>query len=95
MSSDSLGLTPYEEESSDEEAQMQGWLTRGRSREDEQVNPALSHQEDYFVPADTEGENDLQTDEKEQLSEASMVTCLHIPPCFLCLCTSDSTGWRQ
>lgn len=82
MSSDSLGLVPHEEDSSDEEAQMQGRLTRGSSREEQQGNPAISHLEDCFVPADVEREKDLQTDEQEQLSEPSMVTCFHIPTCF-------------
>lgn len=79
MSTDSLGLASYEEDSSDEEAQMHGRLTRGRSR-DEQGNPAISHSEDPFVPA--EREKHLQGDEQEQLSEPSMVTCFHIPTCF-------------
>ncbi|XP_056297360.1 uncharacterized protein zbbx isoform X3 [Pseudoliparis swirei] len=69
MSTDSLGLASYEEDSSDEEAQMHGRLTRGRSR-DEQGNPAISHSEDPFVPA--EREKHLQGDEQEQLSEPSM-----------------------
>ncbi|XP_054458912.1 uncharacterized protein zbbx [Anoplopoma fimbria] len=69
MSIDSLGLAPDEEDSSDEEAEMHGRLTQGRARE-EQGNPAISHSED---PADAEREKDLETDEKEQLSEPSMV----------------------
>ncbi|XP_032365349.1 mucin-12 isoform X2 [Etheostoma spectabile] len=73
MSSDSLGLAPHEEDSSDEEAQMHGRFTGGRSREEEQGNPAISHTEDPFVPADAYREKDLQTDEQEQLSEPSMV----------------------
>ncbi|XP_039648116.1 zinc finger B-box domain-containing protein 1 isoform X2 [Perca fluviatilis] len=73
MSSDSLGLAPHEEDSSDEEAQMHGCFTGGRSREEEQGNPAISHTEDPFVPADADREKDLQTDEQEQLSEPSMV----------------------
>ncbi|XP_034723397.1 uncharacterized protein zbbx isoform X2 [Etheostoma cragini] len=73
MSSDSLGLGPHEEDSSDEEAQMHGRFTGGRSSEEEQGNPATSHTEDPFVPADADGEKDLQTDEQEQLSEPSMV----------------------
>lgn len=85
MSSDSLGLAPHEEDSSDEEAQMHGRLTRGRSREDEQGNPAISHREDSFVPPDAEREKDLQTDEQEQLSEPSKVTCFHIPTWLLLL----------
>ncbi|TNN82802.1 hypothetical protein EYF80_007043 [Liparis tanakae] len=48
---------------------MHGRLTRGRSR-DEQGNPAISHSEDPFVPA--EREKHLQGDEQEQLSEPSM-----------------------
>ncbi|KAF1393879.1 hypothetical protein PFLUV_G00020630 [Perca fluviatilis] len=72
MSSDSLGLAPHEEDSSDEEAQMHGCFTGGRSREEEQGNPAISHTEDPFVPADADREKDLQTDEQEQLSEPSM-----------------------
>lgn len=75
MSGDSLDLVPHEEDSSDEEAQVHGRSTRGRSREEEQDNPAMSHLEDSFVPADAEREKDLQTDEQEQLSEPSMVTC--------------------
>ncbi|XP_078102602.1 uncharacterized protein zbbx isoform X1 [Sander vitreus] len=73
MSSDSLGLAPHEEDSSDEEAQVHGRFTGGRSREEEQGNPAISHTEDPFVPADADRENDSQTDEQEQLSEPSMV----------------------
>ncbi|XP_070827240.1 uncharacterized protein [Chaetodon trifascialis] len=73
MSSDSLGLLPREDDSSDEEAQMHGCLTRGRSTEEQQGNPAISHLEDCFVPADVEREKDLQTDEQEQLSEPSTV----------------------
>ncbi|XP_069543862.1 mucin-17 [Brachyistius frenatus] len=72
MSSDSLGLAPHEDDSSDEEAQMQGRLTRERSRE-EQKNPAIAHQEDSFVPAEAETEKDLQTDKPEQLSKPSTV----------------------
>ncbi|XP_059186406.1 uncharacterized protein zbbx [Centropristis striata] len=73
MSSDSLGLAPHEEDSSDEEEQMHRRLTRGRSREEEQENPAISHPEDAFVPADADRGKDLQTDEQEQLSEPSRV----------------------
>lgn len=69
MSSDSLGLAPYEEDSSDEEALTDGHLTR----EKEPEIPAIPLQED------------LQTDEQEQLSEPSMVTCFHILTCFLLL----------
>lgn len=79
MSSDSLGLAPHEEGSSDEEAQLNRRLTRGRSREEEQRNSAISHLEGSFVPTDAKREKDLQTDEPEQLSEPSMVTCFHIP----------------
>ncbi|TKS81228.1 hypothetical protein D9C73_015333 [Collichthys lucidus] len=57
MSSDSLDLAPYEEDSSDGEALTDGHLTR----EEEPGIPAIPHQED------------LQTDEQEQLSEPSMV----------------------
>lgn len=85
MSSDSLDLAPHEEDSSDEEAQMHGLLTRGRSREEVKGNSAISHLEDSFVPADAERENDLHTDEQEQLSEPSKVTCFHIPTCVLFL----------
>ncbi|XP_047449313.1 uncharacterized protein zbbx isoform X2 [Mugil cephalus] len=72
MSSDSLGLAPHEGDSSDEEAQTYGRLTRGRSRE-EKDNPAISHLRDCFVRAEAEEEKDLQTDTPEQLSEPSMV----------------------
>ncbi|XP_031716887.1 melanoma-associated antigen C1 [Anarrhichthys ocellatus] len=72
MSTDSLGLAPHEEDSSDEEAQLHGLLARGGSR-DEQGNPAIPHSEDPFVPADAEREKDLQTHEEEQLSNPSMV----------------------
>ncbi|XP_068571655.1 uncharacterized protein zbbx [Cebidichthys violaceus] len=72
MSTDSLGLAPHEEDSSDEEAQLHGRLTRGGSR-DEQGNPAIPHSEDPFVPADAEREKDLQTHEEEQLSNPSMM----------------------
>lgn len=77
MSSDSLGLDPHEEESSDEEVQMHRRLTRGRTREGKEGNPATSHSEDPFVPEDPHRGKDLQTDEQEQLSEASVVTCFH------------------
>ncbi|XP_056229213.1 mucin-2 isoform X1 [Seriola aureovittata] len=73
MSSDSLGLAPHEEDSSDEEAQMHGCLTRGKSRDEEQGNSAISHLGDSFVPTDAEREKYLRTDEPEQLSEPSMV----------------------
>ncbi|XP_062275895.1 zinc finger B-box domain-containing protein 1 [Scomber scombrus] len=73
MSTDSLGLIPHEEDSSDEEPKMHGCLARGRSREEDQGNSATSHLEDPFVPAEAEKENDVQTDEPEQLSEPSMV----------------------
>ncbi|GLD57129.1 zinc finger B-box domain-containing protein 1 isoform X1 [Lates japonicus] len=73
MSSDSLGPALHEEGSSDEEAWMHGHFTRGRSREEEQGNSAISHLRDSFVPTDAEGERDLWTDEPEQLSETSMV----------------------
>ncbi|XP_063764012.1 uncharacterized protein LOC134880841 [Eleginops maclovinus] len=52
-------------------------LTRGRSREGKRGNPATSHPEDPFVPADADREKDMQTDEREQLSEASMVKHNH------------------
>lgn len=77
MSSDSLGLGPHEENSSDQEAQVHWRLTRGRSNEEEQGNPAITDQEDSFVPADAERENNFQIDEEEQLSEPIMVTCFH------------------
>ncbi|KAM7399514.1 hypothetical protein PAMP_018781 [Pampus punctatissimus] len=73
MSSDSLGLAPHEEISSDEEPKMHRCLARGRSRDEDQGNSAISHLEDLFDPADEERENDLQSDEPEQLSEPSMV----------------------
>ncbi|KAM7413362.1 hypothetical protein PAMA_020651 [Pampus argenteus] len=73
MSSDSLGLAPDEEISSDEEPKMHICLARGRSREEDQGNSAISHLEDLFDPADEERENDLQSDEPEQLSEPSMM----------------------
>ncbi len=76
MSSDSLGFAAHDKESSDEEAQIQGHLPAGRSKEEEQVHPAICHQEDSSVPADVEGENDLLTDEEEQLSETFVVTYL-------------------
>uniref|UniRef100_UPI0037E8D1FC uncharacterized protein zbbx n=1 Tax=Semicossyphus pulcher TaxID=241346 RepID=UPI0037E8D1FC len=69
MSSDSLGLASHEEDSSDEEAQILTHLMRGRSREEERGNPAISHPEDSLVAA----EKQLQTDEQEQLSDPSMV----------------------
>lgn len=79
MSSDSLGLDPLEEDTSDEDSQMQGRLMRGSSREE---NPAISHLEDSFVPAETETTKDLQTDKSEELPELSMVTYYCIPSCF-------------
>ncbi|XP_014264136.3 uncharacterized protein zbbx isoform X2 [Maylandia zebra] len=69
MSSDSLGLDPLEEDTSDEDSQMQGRLMRGSSREE---NPAISHLEDSFVPAETETTKDMQTDKSEELPELSM-----------------------
>nr|XP_046244595.1 zinc finger B-box domain-containing protein 1 isoform X2 [Scatophagus argus] len=63
MSSDSLGLAPHEEDSSDEEAQMHRHSTRERSREEQQGN--------QFIHAGRE--KAMQTDEKEQLSEPSTV----------------------
>ncbi|KAK1899483.1 Zinc finger B-box domain containing protein 1 [Dissostichus eleginoides] len=77
MSSDSLGLDPHEEESSDEEVQMHRRLTRGRTREGKEGNHATSHSEDPFVPEDPHRGKDLQTDEQEQLSEASVVNHNH------------------
>lgn len=71
MSSDSLGLAS--QDSSGEEAQVYGRLTRGRSREEARGNLAISHLGDPFVPAGAEIEKDLSTDEQEQLSEPSMV----------------------
>lgn len=85
MSSDSLGPALHEEGSSDEEARMHGHFARGRTREEEQGNSAISHLRDSFVPTDAEGERDLWTDEPEQLSETSMVTCFYIPTYFLVL----------
>ncbi|XP_051252805.1 uncharacterized protein zbbx isoform X3 [Dicentrarchus labrax] len=72
MSSDSLGLAPDEEDSSDEEAEMCGCLTRGRSGEEEQRNTAIPHLEESFVPTNAERKKALQMDEQEQLSEPSM-----------------------
>lgn len=83
ISSDCLDLAPHEEDSSDEEPQMHRHITRGRSRGEEQGNPAISHLRDSFVPADVEREEDFQTDESEQLSDPSMVRCFHIRCCFL------------
>lgn len=83
ISSDSLGLDPHEGDSSDEQAQMHKHATRGRSRGEEQGNPATSHLEDSFVPADAEREEIFLSDEPEQLSEPSMVTRFHILSCFL------------
>ncbi|KAI4815128.1 hypothetical protein KUCAC02_005291, partial [Chaenocephalus aceratus] len=77
MSSDSLGLDPHEEESSDEEVQMHRRLTRGRTREGKEGNPATSHSEDPFVPEDPHRGKDLQADEQEQLSDASVVNHDH------------------
>lgn len=74
---DSLGLDP------DEQAQRHKYATRGRSRREEQGNPATSHLGDSFVPADAEREEVFLSDEPEQLSEPSMVTCFHILSCFL------------
>lgn len=73
MSSDSLGLASQEEDTSDDDAQMQGPLMRGRCR-GEHENPAISHLEDSFVPAEAETRKDLQTDKSEQLPELAMVT---------------------
>ncbi|XP_019950441.2 mucin-17 isoform X1 [Paralichthys olivaceus] len=73
MSSDSLGLTPHKDGSSDEEAPMHGRLTRGRSREEEQGNSATSHLGESFVPTDADIEKDLQAEEPEHLSQPSMV----------------------
>ena len=82
MSTDSLGLIPHEEDSSGEEPKMYGCLARGESREEDQGNSARSHLEDPFVPVEAERENDVQTDEPEQLSEPSMVTCFCTPTSF-------------
>ncbi|XP_075330360.1 uncharacterized protein zbbx [Odontesthes bonariensis] len=66
MSSDSLGLTPHEGDSSGDEAQIQGHLWS------EKCNPALSRLDDSFGPAEAETEQDLQTNEPEQHSESAM-----------------------
>lgn len=79
MSTDSLAPAPPGEDSSDEEAQRRGRFTGGRSREERSA--AISHVDDCFVPGDAGQGNDLQTDEQEQLSEPSMVTCRLAPPC--------------
>ncbi|XP_029302585.1 uncharacterized protein LOC115017959 [Cottoperca gobio] len=73
MSSDSLGLAPHEEDSSDEEAQTHARLTSGRSGEEKRWNPASSQTEDLFVPEDADREEELQTDEREQPSDPSTV----------------------
>lgn len=75
MSSDSLGLAPYEEDSSDEDTKMHRSLTRGRSSEEALRNHATR----------AEREKDLQTDEQEQLSEPLTVTCFYSPTCLSCL----------
>lgn len=85
ISSDSLGLAPHEGDSSEKQAQMHRHTTRGRSRGEEQGNPATSYLGDSFVPADTEREEVLLTDEPEQLSEPSMVTCFQFLCCLLWL----------
>jgi len=92
MSSDSLGLASHEEGSSDEEAQMHGCLTRGKSREDEQGISAISHLGDSFVPTDAEREKYLRTDEPEQPSEPSSVRCFHIPATF---CFFEGEHWAR
>lgn len=83
ISSDSLGLDPHEGDSSDEQAQMHKHTTGGKSRGEEQGNPATSHLGDSFVPADAIREDVFLSDEPEQLSESSMVTCFHVLSCFL------------
>ncbi|XP_034557079.1 zinc finger B-box domain-containing protein 1 isoform X2 [Notolabrus celidotus] len=75
MSSDSLGLAPHEEDTSDEESEelhMHGHLMRGRCREGEQRNPAISHPDDPLVDAEKE----------EQLSEPWMKTIPTCPPSY-------------
>ncbi|XP_030007103.1 zinc finger B-box domain-containing protein 1 [Sphaeramia orbicularis] len=73
MSSDSLGLVPHEEAYLDEAAKIHQFLQRGTSKEGNRGKTATPHLEDFFVRAGEERENDLQTDEPEHLSEASMV----------------------
>lgn len=93
MSSDSLDLEALEEDSSDEEPEMNGCWARGRSSKD-QGNSAISHLEDPFVPANAERENDLQTDDPEQLSGPFKVTCFHIPTSFS-LYGGGTLGWKS
>lgn len=76
MSSDSLDPP---EDAAEKDPKMRGQLAAGRSREESRGSSAPTHQEDCFVPADAEREIDCQTDEAEQLSEASTVTASHIP----------------
>ncbi|XP_060902240.1 uncharacterized protein LOC132980246 isoform X1 [Labrus mixtus] len=71
MSSDSLGLAPHEDDSSDEDTQMHGRLMREETREEERGYLAISYPDDSLVAA--EREKELQTDEQEQLSEPAMV----------------------
>lgn len=68
-------------DSSNKELKMNGCLARGRSREKDQGNSGPFHLE-VFVPTDAEKENDLQSDDPEQQSEASMVTGFHLPASF-------------
>ncbi|XP_017279440.2 uncharacterized protein zbbx [Kryptolebias marmoratus] len=72
MSTDSLSLAPHEDDSSGDEAQTQGRLTKKKSTERED-SAAVSHLEDFFVPAEAEIETDLQTDKPEHQSEPLMV----------------------
>ncbi|XP_041666254.1 mucin-17 isoform X2 [Cheilinus undulatus] len=71
MSSDSLGLAPHEEDSSDDETQISRRLMRGAAREEERGDPAISHPDDSLVAAGREKE--LQTDGRRKLSEPAMV----------------------
>ncbi|RVE64571.1 hypothetical protein OJAV_G00127300 [Oryzias javanicus] len=70
MSSDSLSLALFEEDSSGEETQIQGHLATKKLKEKQ--SSASCFQEDSFIPAEPEKEKDLLSDKPERQPELLM-----------------------
>lgn len=76
MSSDSLSLALFEEDSSGEETQIQGHLTTKKLKGKQ--SSASCFQEDSFIPAEPEKEKYLLSDKPERQPELLMVTYCYI-----------------
>ncbi|XP_011481150.2 zinc finger B-box domain-containing protein 1 isoform X3 [Oryzias latipes] len=78
LSSDSLSLALFEEDSSGVETQIQGHLTTKKLKEKQ--SSASCFQEDSFIPAEPEKEKDLLTDKPERLMASFHSPFSSVPP---------------